>query len=128
VNYVQDLFLVVVFVHIASGPAALLLLLLLSFSNHPWKKTRWKPPTPQQKELWGTSASLHGADVGVTPALCESWLSPAPSGSSDRLRDAVLFDRRPMFSCVKADPFGTSLLKESWGERGGGNYCNFSFK
>lgn len=37
-NYVQDLFLVVVFVHIASGPAALLLLLLLGFSNHPWKK------------------------------------------------------------------------------------------
>lgn len=38
VNYVQDLFLVVVFVHIASGPAALLLLLLLGFSDHPWKK------------------------------------------------------------------------------------------
>lgn len=58
--------------------------------------------------------------MGVTPTLWESWLSPPPSGSSDRLRDAVLFDRRPMFSCVKADPFGTSLLKESCKEKGDG--------
>jgi len=89
----------------------------LGFSNHSWNKTWWKLPTPQQKEFWGTLASLHGADVGVTPILWESWLSPPPSGSSDRLRDAALFDRRLMFSCVKADPFGTSLLKKLWGER-----------
>lgn len=37
-NYVQDLFLVVVFVHIASGPAALLLLLLLGYPIIPGKK------------------------------------------------------------------------------------------
>lgn len=60
----------------------------------------------------GCAGPVHGADVGVTPARWESWPSPPPSGSSDRLRDAILFDRRPMFSWVKADPFGTSLLKE----------------
>lgn len=60
---------------------------------------------------------FHGADVGVTPARWESWPSPPPSGSSDRLRDVMLFDRRPMFSWVKADPFGTSLLKGRWGEK-----------
>lgn len=120
-NYVQDLFLVVVFVHIASGPAALLLLLLLGFSDRPWKKKRdGSYRDPSKTELWGTLASLHGADVGETPALWESWLSPPPSGSSDRLRDAVLLDRRPMFSCVKGDPFGTSLLKGSGEKKVGG--------
>lgn len=69
--------------------------------------------TPQQKELQGVLAWFHGADVGVTPARWGSWPSPPPSGSSDRLRDAMLLDRRPMFSWVKADPFGTSLLKGS---------------
>lgn len=106
------LFLAVVFVHIASGPAALLLLLLLGFSNHPWGKK--KPRDGSCCLPAGGSAGcvlFHGADVGVTPARWESWPSPPPSGSSDRLRDVMLFDRRPMFSWVKADPFGTSLLK-----------------
>lgn len=52
-NYVQDLFLVVVFVHIASGPAALLLLLLLGFS---WKKTQggscWHPSRRNSGVCW----------------------------------------------------------------------------
>lgn len=52
-NYVQDLFLVVVFVHIASGPAALLLLLLLGFSNHPWKKNVMEATNTPAKETLG---------------------------------------------------------------------------
>lgn len=53
---------------------------------------------------------LQGAGLGATPGLWESLLSPPPSGSSARFRELVWFDRRPMFSCVKADPFGTSLF------------------
>lgn len=37
-------------------------------------------------------------------------MSPPPSGSSDRFRELVLLDRRLIFSCVNADPLGTSLL------------------
>lgn len=117
-NYVQGLFLGVVFMHIASGLAAAAVV-ILGFLWSPLEVNTTKATNTPQQNFWEMLSSLHGAEVGVTPVRWESWLSPPPSGSSVRLRDVVLFERRLIFSCVKADPFGTSLLKEWCGMKKG---------
>lgn len=61
------------------------------------------------KKSGGMLLFLQGAETGVAPVLWASGSPPPPSVSSDKLRAAALFERRPIFSWVWADPFGTSL-------------------
>lgn len=77
------LFLAVVFVHIASGPAALLLLLLLGFSNHPWGKKNHEMEAAafQQEEVQGVCCFME-----------QMWVSPLPAGS----RGHLLLPRAPL--------------------------------
>lgn len=69
-----------------------------------------RPTAGQEQRVKAGLLGVQGAEPGATPGLWESLLSPPPSGSAARLREPVLADRRPTLSCVRAEPFGTSLL------------------
>lgn len=70
----------------------------------------YAPQIGQEQKIKVGLLIFYGVELDVTPDLWESLLSPPPSGSSDRFRELVLLDRRLIFSCVNADPLGTSLL------------------
>lgn len=101
--------LVVVFVHIASG----------TFPGLLWPLAE---DTQRIPHVSGSGTGRNSGSLGVITA-------PPPSGSSDRLRELVLLDRRLTFSWVEADPFGTSLnvnVRSSAGTLVCGSGCPFS--
>lgn len=97
-------------VHIASGAALPGPLRPLGASAWRRRPSAPRPPAGQEQRVKAGLLGVQGAEPGATPGLWESLLSPPPSGSAARLREPVLADRRPTLSCVRAEPFGTSLL------------------